>query len=101
MSLERIKESIKKTMGEMSDRQARIVAITIIDDLVTAMKTDGSYTLPKFGTFKVAERPARKGFNPRNGEKIKIAASSTVRFKASPTLRKIVRVRKKAVKKAA
>lgn len=32
------------------------------------------------GTFKRADKPARKGTNPSNGEKIKIAASKGVKF---------------------
>ena len=33
---------------------------------------------------------ARKGLNPRTGESIKVKAGKTVRFKASPTLKKAV-----------
>ena len=36
-----------------------------------------------FGTFKKAERAARKGRNPRTGEEIEIAASASLSFKSS------------------
>jgi len=36
-----------------------------------------------FGTFKMRERPARKGRNPSNGEVVDIPASSTIVFKAT------------------
>ncbi len=39
-----------------------------------------------FGTFSVAERPAREGINPRTGEKIKIEAKKVVKFKAGADL---------------
>jgi DNA-binding protein HU-beta len=35
-----------------------------------------------FGTFSVSQRAASEGRNPRTGEKIKIAASKQVKFKA-------------------
>jgi DNA-binding protein HU-beta len=46
--------------------------------------------LPSFGTFIVRKTKARKGLNPRTGEPIKVKAGKTVRFKASPTLKKTV-----------
>jgi len=43
-------------------------------------------TLVGFGTFSVAARAAREGRNPRTGQKIKIAATKVVKFKAGKTL---------------
>lgn len=51
-----------------------------------ALATGDKITLVGFGTFSVGERAQREGRNPRTGEKIKIAASKTVKFKAGKTL---------------
>ncbi len=40
-----------------------------------------------FGTFKISERAARDGRNPRTGEIIHIAASKSVSFKAGTELK--------------
>ena len=40
-----------------------------------------------FGTFKISERAAREGRNPLTGEKIQIAASKSVGFKAGTELK--------------
>lgn len=40
-----------------------------------------------FGTFKISERAAREGRNPLTGEKIQIAASKNVGFKAGTELK--------------
>lgn len=40
-----------------------------------------------FGTFKISERAARDGRNPRTGETIRIAASKSVSFKAGTELK--------------
>jgi nucleoid DNA-binding protein len=43
-----------------------------------------------FGTFTVKKTNARKALNPRTGEAVKVKAGKTARFKASPTLKKVV-----------
>jgi DNA-binding protein HU-beta len=58
--------------------------------IVWELKKEGGFTLPSFGTFRVVKTKARPGLNPRTGEKVKIKAGKTIRFKASPTLKKAV-----------
>jgi DNA-binding protein HU-beta len=62
----------------------------LMDAIVKEMKKNGGFTLPSFGTFTVRKTKARKGLNPRTGESIKVKAGKTVRFKASPVLKKSV-----------
>jgi DNA-binding protein HU-beta len=62
----------------------------LMDALIKELKREGKFTLPSFGTFTVRKTKARKGLNPRTGEAIKVKAGKTVRFKASPTLKKAV-----------
>ena len=45
------------------------------------------YIVSGFGVFKISERSAREGRNPQTGEKIKIAASKSVSFKAGTELK--------------
>ena len=52
-------------------------------DLINGVKIQ----LVGFGTFEVAERPAREGRNPRTGETMKIAASKSPKFKAGKALK--------------
>ncbi len=52
-----------------------------IDGIIQGVKT-GPVTLVGFGTFRISERKARMGVNPRTGEKIQIAASKALVFKA-------------------
>jgi DNA-binding protein HU-beta len=59
----------------------------IFEAMAKAMKKEGGFTIVGFGTFKVSKRAARKGRNPQTGETIKIAASKSVRFKASKQLK--------------
>ena len=58
--------------------------------IIKELKQKGGFTLPGFGTFTVRKTKARKALNPRTGEPVKIKAGKTVRFKASPVLKKSV-----------
>jgi DNA-binding protein HU-beta len=49
-----------------------------------AIKKEARFSYPNFGTFKVTERAARKGRNPRTGAEIRIKASKTVKFAPAP-----------------
>jgi DNA-binding protein HU-beta len=69
---------------------ANAAAGTLVEAIVKQMKKDGGFTLPSFGTFTVRKTKARKAMNPRTGEPVKVKAGKTVRFKASPNLKKAV-----------
>ena len=69
---------------------ANRAAADLIAAIVKEMKTTGGFTLPSFGTFRVAKTKARKALNPRTGEPVKVKAGKTVRFKVSPSLKKAV-----------
>ena len=63
----------KKAAGELIDSIFNIVG--------RAIKKDGRFSYPGFGTFTMKKRAARKGRNPRTGTEIRIKASKTVGFK--------------------
>ena len=89
------------TKGELISKVAKEAKITKVAaaqaiDSVTAtitreLKIGGRITLTGLGTFSVANRKARTGRNPRTGEKIKIRATKTARFKPGKGLREAVR----------
>lgn len=53
------------------------------------LRRDKEVAIVGFGTFAVAVRPARNGFNPHTKQPMKIRALKTVRFKAGTELRGI------------
>ncbi len=75
---------------EVTGAAANRATNDLIDAIVKEMKKTGKFTLPSFGTFTVRKTKARKALNPRTGESIKVKAGKTVRFKASPVLKKTV-----------
>ena len=72
---------------ECTVNAAKEAVDAIFDAIGKSLKKDGSMAIVGFGTFKVGRRAARMGRNPQTGAAIKIAASKTVRFKASKQLK--------------
>ena len=89
MSKAFIAEVIRNS-AELTGAAANRAAGDLMEAIVKELKKSGKFTLPSFGTFTVRKTKARKGLNPRTGEAIKVKAGNTVRFKASPTLKKAV-----------
>lgn len=75
----------------LRDGTSRAAAERATDAVLAAvrcgLKRDKEVSLVGFGTFAVATRPARRGFNPHTKRPMKIRAMKTVRFKAGTELR--------------
>ena len=82
--------SVLRESCELSQAGSRVAANDLINAIVERLRQDGRFVLTGVGTFTVAKKKARVGMNPRTGAKIKVKASKTVRFKASPGLRRTV-----------
>ncbi|WOO40158.1 HU family DNA-binding protein [Rubellicoccus peritrichatus] len=83
---------VQKTLGaETSKASAERAVEAVLESVKKGVKKDKAVALVGFGTFSVAKRAARTGVNPKTGEKIKIAASKTVKFKAGAGLKAVVK----------
>jgi DNA-binding protein HU-beta len=82
--------SVLQQSADLTGVSANRTAGDLLDAIVKELKKSAGFTLPSFGTFRVVKTKARKGLNPRTGEPVKVKAGKTVRFKASPTLKKAV-----------
>jgi DNA-binding protein HU-beta len=89
MSKEVLADALQTSLG-IPAVHARTGVDAVMDTILDSLKKTDRFTMPGFGTFTVAKRPAHKARNPRTGEVVKIAANRTVRFKASPVLRNFV-----------
>jgi DNA-binding protein HU-beta len=74
---------IAKANSEMTKKQVGEVVDAVFNTVAKAIKKDGEFSYPGFGSFKVRQRKARTGRNPQTGEQIKIKASKSVGFKAA------------------
>jgi DNA-binding protein HU-beta len=89
MSKAFISDVIRQSL-ELTGTAANRATNELLDAIVKELKKSGKFTLPSFGTFRVRKTKARKGLNPRTGASIRVKAGKTVRFKASPVLKRTV-----------
>ena len=81
-------EAVLKNLGKETPRvHAERAVDAVIEAIKSGLKRDAQVQLVGFGTFKVAQRKARNGVNPKTGEKLKIKATKTVRFSVGKDLK--------------
>jgi DNA-binding protein HU-beta len=79
---------VQKGMGKEASRAVADRAVSlVIEGIKTGLKKDKSVQLIGFGTFKVIERKARMGVNPKTLDKIKIKKSRTVKLAVGKDLK--------------
>ena len=61
-------------------KEAQAAVNCVFSTITKALKKKDTVALVGFGTFKVAQRKARKGRNPGTGEEIKIKAKKVPKF---------------------
>ena len=83
-----IKE-VSKVVKTKKDAQAAVDCV--LSSITKSLEKGDAVSLIGFGTFKVAERKARKGRNPQTGEEIDIAATKVPKFVAGTALKKAVK----------
>jgi len=79
---------VEKTELSKKDAEKAVKAFTEV--VADELKKGEKIQLVGFGTFEVADRPAREGRNPKTGETMTIAASKTPKFKAGKALKDMV-----------
>ena len=72
---------------ELSKKDAEKALKAFVDVVAEELKKGEKIQLVGFGTFEVAERAAREGRNPANGQPMQIAASKAPKFKAGKALK--------------
>lgn len=77
----------ERTEGRIPRTQLAALVDEVFDHVAETLMDEGRFNQPGFGTFTVQALGRRIGRNPRTGETIELAPTSTVRFKASSHLR--------------
>jgi len=75
----------------LTKRQAGEIFDTLFKCIADELRNGERVQIPKFGSFAIADRPARRGRNPATGASMEIPASRNVRFKPGKDLKETVR----------
>ena len=78
------------TSAGLTKAQATAALQAFETSVIDTLANGGEVTLIGFGTFKVTDRAARTGRNPKTGEEIQIVASKVPTFKAGKSFKKAV-----------
>ena len=80
---------VAEVLNSKKDAQAAVDCI--LSTVTEALAEKESVTLVGFGTFKTAERKARKGRNPQTGNEIDIPARNVPKFIPGKALKDAVK----------
>ncbi|MBI2409881.1 HU family DNA-binding protein [Candidatus Kaiserbacteria bacterium] len=83
-------DKVHSTLGSTKADAERAVE-TVIDCIVSSLKSGDEVSVAGLGIFATKARPAREGRNPRTGETIRIAATRTAKFRPAKALKEAIR----------
>lgn len=83
------------TAAGVSKADAERTLGAFFDHVVKSAKKGDKIAWPGFGSFSTSKRAARNGRNPQTGEPVKIAASTSMRFTPSATLKTALNPKRK------
>lgn len=93
-----VKVLTKKDLAEglaekegLTKKAAAEIVNYVFDEAAETLKKGGSVDISGFGKFSVKKRAARTGINPQTKEKIEIKSAIVPAFKASKTLKDLVK----------
>lgn len=86
MNLDDLKGAVADK-AELTKVDASKAISALFDSIQDTLRQGEKVAIPGFGTFEVADRPARQGRNPQTGAAIEIAASKAAKFKAGKGLK--------------
>ncbi len=79
---------------EISKKKAAEAVDATLASIKESVCAGEAVTFIGFGSFKMVERTAREGRNPRTGKKLKIPAKKAVRFTAGKAFKESLNVKK-------
>jgi integration host factor subunit beta len=75
---------------ELSRKDSEVIVETLFDSIIKALKTGDKLEVRGFGSFRIRERKARQGRNPKTGEKVNVPEKKVPYFKPSKELKDLI-----------
>jgi integration host factor subunit beta len=71
----------------LGKKEADLLVNTFLESIIESLRTGEGIELRGFGSFRLRDRKARQGRNPRSGESIEVPPKRVVYFKLGKELR--------------
>jgi len=91
MNKDQLVDAVMAASGIESKASAKAAVDALFDTITKQLANGEEVAVAGFGSFKVSNRAARAGVNPKTGEKIQIAATTVPKFKAGKALKDAVK----------
>ncbi len=72
---------------ELGKKDADLLVATFLESIIESLRAGEGVELRGFGSFRLRDRNARRGRNPRSGESIEVPAKRVPYFKVGKELR--------------
>ena len=80
----------------LTKKQTEVVVNTVFSSITEALAEGKKVELRGFGSFRIRQRNARVGRNPKSGQKVEVPSKKVPFFKAGKELRELVDEHEKA-----
>ena len=77
-------------LGDLTRRDSEVIVETIFDSVIGALQSGDKIEIRGFGSFRIRQRNARTGRNPKTGAKVEVPAKRVPYFKPSKELRQMI-----------
>ena len=74
-------------MTQLTKKHAEIIVNTVFDSIVESLRVGSKIELRGFGSFRIRNRGARIGRNPKTGERVPVPAKRIPYFKPGKELK--------------
>lgn len=75
---------------ELTRKDSEVIVDTLFESVIQALKAGDKLEVRGFGSFRVRQRNARVGRNPKTGEKVEVPAKRVPYFKPSKELKDLI-----------
>src|SRR2546430_17198285 len=75
---------------ELTRKDSEVIVDTLFESVIKALKNGDKLEVSGFGSFRVRQRNARVGRNPKTGEKVEVPAKRVPYFKPSKELKDLI-----------
>ena len=76
--------------SDLSKKDAEVIVQTVLDSIIDSLKQGEKVELRGFGSFRLRERAARLGRNPKTGERVHVPAKKVPYFKPGKDLKELI-----------
>jgi integration host factor subunit beta len=80
--------------AELTKKDAEQLVEIVFDSIISSLNAGEKIELRGFGSFRVRERNARKGRNPKTGASVNIPAKRVAYFKPGKELKELINAEK-------